>query len=549
MNLAAAAQPWVEALDGPKWALRGRVVTMNASNEVISDGIVFMDQSQIVAVQDASQPAPPAYDTIRAVSARGTIYPGLIELHNHLCYNALPLWNVPRLFHNRDEWQRNTDYKSAVGKPMRVLGASAELVHALIRYVEVKCMLGGVTASQGITLASFKGNIKRFFRGIVRNVEQTGETVLPGAYAHIADVHSGEAAASLKQQKRIKCYLLHLSEGTDGAARQHFLDLRLPDGSWAIADSLCGIHATALTGEDFAVLEKVGAKMVWSPFSNLLLYGNTADIRAAKAHGVPIGLGPDWSPSGSKNLLWEMKVARAWSATAEGGPILSDREIVAMVTRDAARILNWNATVGSIEAGKRADLLVIGRRDGDPYSDLLEATEKDVGLVVINGFPRFGYPSALRSVNGEDGLQSIKIGGRDRALYLLQAAADPDVASVSFNDARDILTEALGNLGAVAARVAKGLREAAPPELAAAVEARDEDIWLLAGEELQQMGITDGAVESPAAAAHSLTTHIAGDESYELDPLTVDDDATWVDRIKGQTNLPDALKEALIKMA
>ena len=53
--------------------------------------------------------------------------------------------------------------------------------------------------------------------------------------------------------------------------------------------------------------------MVWSPFSNLALYGETAAIAAAKACGLRIGIGPDWSPMG-KNLLGELKVARLVSA-------------------------------------------------------------------------------------------------------------------------------------------------------------------------------------------------------------------------------------------
>ncbi len=51
------------------------------------------------------------------------------------------------------------------------------------------------------------------------------------------------------------------------------------------------------------------SSIVWSPLSNLLLYGGTARVEAAKAAGVTIGLGSDWSPSGSKNLLGELKVA------------------------------------------------------------------------------------------------------------------------------------------------------------------------------------------------------------------------------------------------
>jgi cytosine/adenosine deaminase-related metal-dependent hydrolase len=50
--------------------------------------------------------------------------------------------------------------------------------------------------------------------------------------------------------------------------------------------------------------------MVWSPLSNYLLYGDTADIEDAKSEGVLIGIGSDWSPSGSKNLLGELKIAK-----------------------------------------------------------------------------------------------------------------------------------------------------------------------------------------------------------------------------------------------
>lgn len=72
---------------------------------------------------------------------------------------------------------------------------------------------------------------------------------------------------------------------------------------------------------------------------------------------VRIGIGSDWSHSGSKNLLGELKVARLVSQAM--GSVFSDRDIVAMATRDAASILQWEAVLGSLEASKRADLIVI----------------------------------------------------------------------------------------------------------------------------------------------------------------------------------------------
>src|SRR5688500_20413054 len=52
-----------------------------------------------------------------------------------------------------------------------------------------------------------------------------------------------------------------------------------------------------------------GAKLVWSPLSNLLLYGKTAAVYDAIAAGVMVSLGTDWTPSGSPNLLTELKIA------------------------------------------------------------------------------------------------------------------------------------------------------------------------------------------------------------------------------------------------
>lgn len=62
--------------------------------------------------------------------------------------------------------------------------------------------------------------------------------------------------------------------------------------NWAITPSLCCIHAAALNAADFATLAERGGSMIWSPFSNLLLYGGTADIAAEKAAGVLMRWGP-----------------------------------------------------------------------------------------------------------------------------------------------------------------------------------------------------------------------------------------------------------------
>ena len=265
-----------------------------------------------------------------------------------------------------------------------------------MRYVECKCLLGGVTTSQGIQLASNAG-VRRFYRGFLRNVEQTNEAALPEAATPVDDIEASDAELFLARLQKQSCFLLHLAEGIDDRARIHFLALQLTDERWAITPQLAGIHCAGLQAADFAILARHGGAMVWSPLSNLLLYGKTADIAAAKAAGVRLGIGSDWSPSGSKNLLGELKVARLASAMAGG--VVSDRELVAMATREAAAILRWDATLGSLEANKRADLIVITGQTGDPYAQLLRATETAIALVMINGIARIRVPSLMQTLS------------------------------------------------------------------------------------------------------------------------------------------------------
>ena len=243
---------------------------------------------------------------------------------------------------------------------------------------------------------------------------------MPEAGTHIADVEATDRDKFLKRLKSLDCLLLHLSEGTDEAAREHFLALRSPSGKWAITDSLAGIHCVALEAKDFDVLADDGASMVWSPLSNLLLYGETADVSSAKEAGVKMALGPDWSPSGSKNLLGELKVARLVDGLNGGG--LTDFDILALATRNAAEILRWDKQLGTVEAGKRADVFVVAGDGGDGHAHLFTRGERDVELVVVNGVPRYGASKIMRRLLGEAAAagETGTVADRARLFYLVQ---------------------------------------------------------------------------------------------------------------------------------
>ncbi len=406
--------PTVTTQPVARYALEGKVVTMNDAFEVLTAGIVYVAGNRIAAVQPAAASPPPGFEEAPVIRTGGTIFPGMIELHNHLSYNILPRWQVPRRFTNRAQWARIPEYRQLVRTPMVVLGRTPGYVEAIVRYVEAKCLVAGVTTSQGVSLSSNQG-IRRYYRGIVRNVEDTQDDPdLPEARTRIADVDARIADRFLQRLEESTCLLLHLSEGVDDRARDHFRALHLADGRWAITPALAGIHSLGLTPPDYAVMAEHGGAVVWSPLSNLLLYGQTLDLRAVKSAGVRMALGADWSATGSKSLLHELKVAKAVSAAQ--GDVFSDRELAAMVTRNAADVVGWERALGSIEAGKRADLIVVNGRAGDPYARLLNARETSLTLVIIDGVARYGQPRLMRRLGPIS--EEVRIGRSRRALNL-----------------------------------------------------------------------------------------------------------------------------------
>jgi cytosine/adenosine deaminase-related metal-dependent hydrolase len=421
----------------PRYGLRGRVVTMDASRRVLDDGIVWVADGSISDVTAADQ-IPPAHAGSPVIATAGTIYPGMIELHNHLAYNALPLFKIPRQYTKREEWQGTVGYRRYVSGPAGVIASVPELIRATIRYVECKSLIAGTTTSQGLTLRA--APIKHLYQGIVRNAELPDAPGLNPARPKIGDV-TPDTLASFRESLAGKgARILHLAEGlpTSPAAHQHFLDLKDPLGDWAIAPTFVGIHATALSRDDLAVVAEHGGSIVWSPFSNLILYGGTTDVASATQLGVNVALGSDWSPTASKNLLNELKVAQILSNDRQLG--LTDRQLVEMVTVSPAQILGWQGLLGSIEPGKLADLTVVARRTGDPYGRLIGATESDIRLVIIGGTGRYGTPTLLGKLSPVD--EEVAVAGNTRAFHLDTKDPDPVLGPIALGEATTILADA-----------------------------------------------------------------------------------------------------------
>jgi imidazolonepropionase-like amidohydrolase len=524
-----------------KFVLRGTVATMDSEFAVLTNGAIYVDGNTIAAVADRAAPPPAGFAGATMVDTAGIIFPGLIELHNHLSYDALELWRVPQKFTNRGQWQNNADYRANVSGPMAVIASSRDphLLAAVARYAETKCLFGGVATSQGISL---KGdNMQTSYRSAMRVVDDPADKKFPRARTSIPDVSASDWAKFKAELEKATCMLLHLSEGLDATARDAFLALKQGD-QWAITAALAGIHCAALEPQDFAVMRANGASAVWSPLSNLLLYGGTTDIRAARAAGLDVALGSDWSPSGSKNLINELKVAKVANDVFNIG--LVDRDIVAMATSTAARVVKWDALVGSVSAGKRADFTVMAAPAAiaDPYASLINAQETDLVLLMIDGQPVLGT-TALMSAFGQTG-ETVQLGSATRVINY--GAGDPRLPALTFAQAKAAMADALSRLPTLLDDENKG-RGVAGHTLAAAERPR----LRLALDEEHSGGVAlrprlpfKGKPTGPDADFPSAATPVPL-KPLSLDPPTVTDDPNYGAILQAQANILPAIKEQL----
>jgi hypothetical protein len=526
-----------------KIILHGRVVAMDQASTVLSQGAIYIDGNTIVAVADQGAPPPFGFAGAQTIDTDGTIFPGLIELHNHLSYDALQMWQVPKKFTDRGQWQSNSDYIAKVSGPMGVIAKSNDprLLASLVRYVETKCLLGGVTTSQGISL---KGdNLDTYYKSAMRVVEDPTDPKFPKVSTRIPDVDASDWAAFKKDVDKASCLLLHLSEGLDAKAREAFLALQNSQTKeWAIGPALAGIHCAALQPTDFSLMTSKGASAVWSPLSNLLLYGGTTNVKAARDAGVPVALGSDWSPSGSKNLLNELKVARI--ANTVNGIGMKDRDLVAMATAVPASVVKWGALIGSIFAGKRADLLVVDApAASDPYGCLLDARETDLKLVMIDGRAVVGV-KALMTALGQTG-EEVPLGGQTRVINY--GPGDPRIPVVTFAEAQAALTDALNRVPTLLSDENAGhgvsghklAQIAGLPQLRLALDEQHYSGFALRPRLPFANTLTGpDAVAAIAAAAVPL-------KPLKLDAVAVADDPGYGALLQGQMNIPAAIKLAL----
>ncbi len=527
--------PKAEVIDedkSPTYVLKGRLVTMNPTGDVFDEARIVVSAGKIAQIITDGQDLSPEFEGAPEIETAGTIYPGLIDLHNHFVYNVLPLWPVTKCYTYRKQWASIKTYSRDISLPIRALADSAVTSRAIVRYVEVKALLGGTTTGQGIR-TQVEGGVT-IFKGAMRNVEETGDPRLPEAGTCVPDLGlSDDDIKSFRNSlsKRI-AYFYHLAEGVGSTARKRFLDLKANE---LIQKSLVGIHSLGLKPEDLNLMAEKKAKVVWSPFSNLLLYGKTLDLKALKDSGPLFCIGCDWSPSGGKNLLQELKVARYVKDLQGSG--YTSRDLVRAVTCNPAAILGWDGYLGSLKPGAFADLIVIKGTGGDPYDHLIDATEREIKLVVVHGTPRYGIKSIMQSIHKseKDSLETITLGEEERSLYLY--APGSVINDLTFAESHDTLAKAMADLPA--------FRQSTNEEnrLFKAMGMKVEDKFrILLDNELEEPEVK----RSNRLMASAKTDWSRMAKSVELDEPSVDFPSYW-DRLKEQANIDDDLRQMLKK--
>ncbi len=177
--------------------------------------------------------------------------------------------------------------------------------------------------------------------------------------------HLAETAAEVEQSRE--------RHGQSPLRRLHDLGVTGP--------GFVAIHAVHVSAEDIELLATQGCHVVHCPVSNMKLGAGIAPVAALLARGVNVALGTDGAASNDRlDVLGEMRVAALLAKVATGDPsVLSAQQTLCAATLSGARALGLDREIGSLVAGKQADVIAVDLSSlkaipcYDPISTLVHA--------------------------------------------------------------------------------------------------------------------------------------------------------------------------------
>src|SRR5688500_11378759 len=156
------------------------------------------------------------------------------------------------------------------------------------------------------------------------------------------------------------------------------------------------IHAIGLNPQALAAMAAASTALICSPRSNITLYGDTARVTTAARLGVEIALGTDWMPTGSMNLLRELRCADSLNKTYFDNHF-TDEQLWKMVTVNAASVTATDDVIGVLAPGKVADITIFNGH-GKTYRAVIDAEPQDVALVMRTGKILYGDDAAVNAL-------------------------------------------------------------------------------------------------------------------------------------------------------
>jgi 5-methylthioadenosine/S-adenosylhomocysteine deaminase len=398
----------------------GTIVTMDAQRHVIEDGAIAVRGGVIVAIGPTAEIIA-KYSGARAVNARGRIVlPGLINTHTHAPMTLLRgiAGDV-----TLQEWLEKYIF------PAEAKNVTEEFVTWGTRLAVLEMLRGGITTYTdmyyfedaiaratkaagmrgvlGESLIDFPAPDNKTHAAALAYTEQflkrwKGDPLIRAAVAPHAAFTNSEAslkdAAELARRYGAPI-LIHVSEtkreNDEIRAKYGATPVAYLDRIGFLGPDVLAAHCVWVDAADIATLVKRGVGCAHNPSSNMMLASGVAPVVEMLRAGVRLGLGTD-GPAGSNNdlnMMEEMDLAAKLQKVSRMDPqALSAEQALSLATIGGARALHMEKEIGSLEAGKKADIIVL-RTDlphavpsYNIYSTIvysLKAT--DVVTVVING--------------------------------------------------------------------------------------------------------------------------------------------------------------------
>ncbi len=389
---------------------------------ILGDGVTYVGGQVLVATDgtiacaacDCSAAAGAATAT-RLTCPRGVVSPGLINAHDHISFQANPWVGTSERYEHRHDWRRGNDGHTAINN-----GGNA--TNAQIRWAELRQVMSGTTSIVGATF-SVAGN-----QGLLRNLD-TGAAGQLGLNAGtvnsdtfpLADTSGLELTAgcgypALPTGSSIpagSAWLPHISEGIEQSAWNEFRCIAQQAGVLGARTGV--VHGIGLKAADVQQLAQAGGSLVWSPRSNVSLYGDTAAVPLFRRLGVNLALGTDWTISGSMNMLRELKCADFLNRTRFDAA-LSDEALWRAATAGGADATATANKLGRLAAGKLADLAVYRRRGTALHRSVIDAEPADVVLTMRGGKALYGDQAVVAAFDAAAQCEALEVCGTSKAV-------------------------------------------------------------------------------------------------------------------------------------